>query len=452
MREKATLGVRTFALTVDAKEAHRQVPIRPRDWHFLGCRVEAGTDVYINTVGTFGVASASYYWSRVSSALGRLSQYLAADSAHTWHLEAGGEHYRFALFAFFLLCCTCGVPLSWNKTAGGETVIWVGFELLHSTHHLGISQRRAEWFTKWAREVADSDQVHMGRFEEGRGRIMFVVGALELERPFLGPLYRFMSLHPRSSVRKVPPYVRFFLRHLADRVSGSRHYNCAVSMESTTVAPRVDAQASSERTGIGGWFPHRGQDGKIDIRGSRWFSLELSEEEWPWIFARGRKPALIISTLESLAVLVALKLRYGETPRERHTRVQIVPTITDNRGNGALLNKLMSTKFPASAVLMELASYMRRMSLRTVVGWAPCEGNKEADKLANGNAEDFDPSLRIDVSASTLIWDILPEALEAGRAAERQSQAARERGALPDRCRKGKRRRPEGRLRLKDPW
>ena len=89
---------------------------------------------------------------------------------------------------------------------------------------------------------------------------------------------------------------------------------CAVSMESTTVAPRVDAQASSERTGIGGWFPHRGQDGKIDVRRSRWFSLELNEEEWPWVYARGRKPALIISTLKSLAVLVALKLLYGETP------------------------------------------------------------------------------------------------------------------------------------------
>ena len=105
----------------------------------------------------------------------------------------------------------------------------------------------------------------MGRFEEGLGRIMFVVGPLELERPFLGPLYRFMSLHLRSSARRFPPYIRFFLRYLADRVSGYRHYHCAVSMESTTVAPRVDAQASSERTGIGGCFPQRGQDGKIDV-------------------------------------------------------------------------------------------------------------------------------------------------------------------------------------------
>ena len=44
------------------------------------------------------------------------------------------------------------------------------------------------------------------------------------------------------------------------------------------------------------------------------------------------------------------------------------------------------------------------MSLRSVVEWAPREANKEADKLANGNTEDFDPSLRIEVSASTLCW------------------------------------------------
>ena len=129
MKKRPWVYARLLSMA-DVKEAHRQVPIHPRDWHLLGCRVEAGADVYINTVGTFGVASASYYWSRVSSALGRLSQYLTADSAHTWHmvvaddchLEAGGEHYRFALFAFFLLCSTCGVSLSWNKTAGGETV------------------------------------------------------------------------------------------------------------------------------------------------------------------------------------------------------------------------------------------------------------------------------------------------------------------------------------------
>ena len=164
--------MREFALTADVKEAHRQVPIHPLGWHLLGCRVETSADVYTDTVGTFGAASASYYWCRVSSALGRLSQYLASDSAHTWHvvvaddyhLEAGGEHCRFALFAFSSAArVVCHFPGTRRQVAR-QLSGW-GFELLHSTHHLGISQRRAEWFTKWAREVADSDQVHMARLE-----------------------------------------------------------------------------------------------------------------------------------------------------------------------------------------------------------------------------------------------------------------------------------------------
>ena len=49
----------------------------------------------------------------------------------------------------------------------------------------------------------------MGTFEEGLGRIMFVAGALEHERPFLAPLYKFLTMHPRNSIRRVPPYVCF---------------------------------------------------------------------------------------------------------------------------------------------------------------------------------------------------------------------------------------------------
>ena len=242
------------------KEAHRQIPVDPRDWHLLGCQLERGADVFINTVGTFGITSASYYWSGVSSAIGRLAQYLASDQAETWHmvvaddyhLQAGGSHNPLAFMVFFILCSTVGVPLSWHKkTGGGDTVVWVGFELLHRTRQLGISQRRAEWFTRWARETADAENIRLARFEEGLGRIMFAVGALELERPFLGPLCRFMALHPRESTRRVPSCVSFILHNLAGQVARTRHHNFAETSESLAEAPRVDAQASEVRTGIG---------------------------------------------------------------------------------------------------------------------------------------------------------------------------------------------------------
>ena len=70
MREKAKVDELTFALSADVTEAHRQVPIHPDDWHYLGCQVIPGGDVFVNTVGTFGIASASYYWSRVAGAMG----------------------------------------------------------------------------------------------------------------------------------------------------------------------------------------------------------------------------------------------------------------------------------------------------------------------------------------------------------------------------------------------
>ena len=76
------------------------------------------------------------------------------------------------------------------------------------------------------------------------------------------------------------------------------------------------------------------------------------KEHWPWVYAKGDKPALVISTLEALAVLLPLKTFFGGESKVRHTKVQIMPTWTDNRGNGSALNKMMITRYPASAVVM----------------------------------------------------------------------------------------------------
>ena len=142
MREKAKLDELTFALSADVSEAHRQVPIHLDHWHLLGCEVISGGEVFINTVGTFGIASASFYWSRVPGAVGRLAQYLIGSAATTWHmlvaddyfLECGGAACRRGLLTFFVLCAVFGVPLSWHKTSGGDVLVWVGIELQGSWH------------------------------------------------------------------------------------------------------------------------------------------------------------------------------------------------------------------------------------------------------------------------------------------------------------------------------
>ena len=132
---------------------------------------------------------------------------------------------------------------------------------------------------------------------------------------------------------------------------------------------------------------------------------------------------------------------YGEEPKA----YRIVPTTTDNRGNGAVLDKLMTTRYPASAVLMELAAYSKKMGLKASVEWSPLEANREADALAIGDFSLFTPELRIPVSAQLLQWTILHQALDHGRVAEEARRAAKLVG-LPERNRKRRRRRrPEER-------
>ena len=130
----------------------------------------------------------------------------------------------------------------------------------------------------------------------------------------------------------------------------------------------------------------------------------------------------------------------------------IAPSITDDRGNGAALNKLMSTRFASSAVLMELASFMKARGMRAVVEWAPPESNMDADLLANVVTDPFDPERRIPVSAQTLVWNVLPEALMAGREAEQAFRRMKETHGLPNRAQKQRKRRVESRLKVTDPW
>ena len=151
-REKAKLDELTFALSADVSEAHRQAPIHPDDWHLLGCQVISGREVFINTGGTLSIASASYYWSRVAGAVGRLAQYLIGDSATTWHmlvaddnlLECGGPAYRRGLLTFFEnLFCVLSLEFLYPGTRRPVAMYLSGWDL-SSFHVPGVLASRRD--------------------------------------------------------------------------------------------------------------------------------------------------------------------------------------------------------------------------------------------------------------------------------------------------------------------
>ena len=55
-------------LVGDVSKAHRRVKVRRQDWGFQACRLRPG-HVWLNCVGTYGVASAGYWWSRLSASI-----------------------------------------------------------------------------------------------------------------------------------------------------------------------------------------------------------------------------------------------------------------------------------------------------------------------------------------------------------------------------------------------
>ena len=112
----------------------------------------------------------------------------------------------------------------------------------------------------------------------------------------------------------------------------------------------------------------------------------------------------------------------------------------------------MTSQYPASAILMEMSVYMKKMGIKALVEWAPREGNRQADALANGSYGGFDPSLRRPVNARTLQWDVLPQALLCGKEADEIFQATKTAGRLPLQNQKLRKRRVDTRLRITDPW
>ena len=124
----------------------------------------------------------------------------------------------------------------------------------------------------------------------------------------------------------------------------------------------------------------------------------------------------MIATLEALAVLLAVKhLLPKGTAQTESQSVAVTQVLTDNRGNGHILSKLHSTKFPISAIVMELAFMLKEKGLQAEVSWIPRESNTEADELSNLDVSRFSPEHRVDVDLANEDWRFFHKALLLGK-------------------------------------
>ena len=114
--------------------------------------------MFLNTRGTFMVASAAFWWGRLAGLLFRVfHQVLPRDAslylmlfADDGLLLTSGEHCHTLIFALFIYLEVMEVPLSWPKTRGGLETEWIGYTVDFKNWTLSISKRKVDWLNTWS--------------------------------------------------------------------------------------------------------------------------------------------------------------------------------------------------------------------------------------------------------------------------------------------------------------
>ena len=168
----------------------------------------------------------------------------------------------------------------------------------------------------------------------------------------------------------------------------------------------ADAKAEGSDVCVGGFELVEG----ASLLECRWFSISLNPENAPWAFVREGEALRAIASLELFASLLCVMLFV--LPERIDASTQLTLTgVSDNKGNEALINKNLTSKFPLYIVLLELTEQLQLRNLLLDLRWQPREFNQAADDLSNRLFGKFDPKLRICSDLEDMHWIVFPKLL-----------------------------------------
>jgi hypothetical protein len=290
----------------------------------------------------------------------------------------------------------------------------------------------------------------------GLGRLNYAAQALYYEKAFLGIIYLWTSSVISAGKHKadIPWAVRLVLKWIGTRIMrptdelGGRLQVAPDYSGKRSEWFRSDAKAEGGRAWIGGWEICEG----LSTLQSRWFALEITRAEAPWVFAKADDPQRVIAALELLGSILCILLFDPDARRGGRANCMLTGA-TDNLGNSFIVRKLSSTKWPIVALMIELSEQLRKRRALLDLVWVPRDDNKEADELTNLDYHSFDTANRILVDFGKIKWEVLPEILQVSgdlyKDVCQQRESHKVRGSGPVAKRK---RATAGKLKWTDPW
>ena len=251
---------------------------------------------------------------------------------------------------------------------------------------------------------------------------------------------------------KPPPAVQLCLGWIAEKLSkpGGRLSLCRPISSTPVDMFRTDAKADGDDVVVAGWECRGG----ITPDKARWFSIRLDATNSPWIYCRG-EPYRVVAALELYATLFGVLAFMPPGDQNDGSAIITGGASSDNKGNAYAAAKLMSTKSPLSAVVMELSEQLEARGSWLKLAWAPRQQNEEADALSNQQFEGFDMDKRMHLDPAAVEWIILPKMLELGGGMIKELEERRRRKREERRSAKeAKKRRKLAKdtLKVRDPW
>ncbi|CAK9107239.1 unnamed protein product, partial [Durusdinium trenchii] len=167
-----------LSLVGDFAKAHRRFKYAVEEQGFLACKASSGSNiVYVNKVGTFGIASTPYWWARLSAALMRLVYWVLGEGfpndmllyADDLEVLTVGREGRVGGVLAYALIAALGAPFKWAKQRGGLTTEWIGLTTYYRSFAMGLSVKRTEWVLGWIRSLRLRKEVTYREFAAGLG-------------------------------------------------------------------------------------------------------------------------------------------------------------------------------------------------------------------------------------------------------------------------------------------
>ena len=320
------------SLLYDISRAHKLIPVLERDWGLQAFKLPGSPDgqIYVHTRGTFGVASAAYYWQRVAAGMIRVIHRLSGKELGVYHLlfaddgwltSVGWQYWRKPLFWLFVMELL-EFPVSWKKVRGGVEVQWIGYQINVGNFTRGISDKKVAWVKEWIQRKKQDGGATGREMRSSLGRLSFVAGALHHVRPLLGPIFAWASMLSSGTFAQFPDAVKILLGYISKELGGCSMEPAKRMEAEPTDVFRIDAKAEGDKIVVGGWESYMNQD----TSQARWFSIELNRRNAAWAYVKG-DPFRSIASLELVAVLTAVMLfAPGAVWKSGRTRVTITAT------------------------------------------------------------------------------------------------------------------------------